>query len=65
MNAYLNTHLLDCYIKSTNATNCEIKMYTGLLQKHLIFYFQYKIINRIINCNKKLFDMKIKNSPVC
>ena len=27
--------------------------------------FQYKIINRIINCNKKLFDMKIKNSPVC
>ena len=27
--------------------------------------FQYKIINRIINCNKKLLDMKIKNSPVC
>ena len=27
--------------------------------------FQYKIINRIINCNKKLFDMKIKHSPVC
>ena len=27
--------------------------------------FQYKIINRIINCNKKLFDMKIKNSPAC
>ena len=27
--------------------------------------FQYKIINRIINCNKKLFDMKIKNSSVC
>ena len=26
---------------------------------------QYKIINSIINCNKKLFDMKIKNSPVC
>ena len=27
--------------------------------------FQYKIIHIIINCNKKLFDMKIKNSPVC
>ena len=27
--------------------------------------FQYKIIHRIINCNKKLFNMKIKNSPVC
>ena len=27
--------------------------------------FQYKIINRIINCNKKLFDMKIEHSPVC
>ena len=26
--------------------------------------FQYKVINRIINCNKKLFDIKIKNSPV-
>ena len=25
--------------------------------------FQYKIIHRIINCNKKLFDMRIKNSP--
>ena len=25
--------------------------------------FQYKIINRIINCNKKLFDMKIKKLP--
>ena len=23
--------------------------------------FQYKIIHRIINCNKKLYDMKIKN----
>ena len=27
--------------------------------------FQYKIIQRIINCNKKLFDMTIKNSPIC
>ena len=27
--------------------------------------FQYKIINKIINCSKMLFDMKIKNSPVC
>ena len=27
--------------------------------------FQYKIIHRIINCNKKLFDMRIKNSPLC
>ena len=27
--------------------------------------FQYKILHRIINCNKKLFDMKIKDSPVC
>ena len=26
---------------------------------------QYIIIHRIINCNIKLFDMKIKNSPVC
>ena len=26
--------------------------------------YQYNIINRIINCNKWLFDMKIKNSPV-
>ena len=25
--------------------------------------FQYKIIHRIINCNKKSFDMKFKNSP--
>ena len=27
--------------------------------------FQYKIIHRIIACNKKLFDMKIKDSPTC
>ena len=27
--------------------------------------FQYKIIHRIINCNKKLFDMRIENSPLC
>ena len=27
--------------------------------------FQYKIIHRIIVCNKKLFDMKIKDSPNC
>jgi hypothetical protein len=26
---------------------------------------QYKIIHRIINCNKKLFEFKIKNSPNC
>ena len=25
--------------------------------------FPYKIIKRIISCNKNLFDMKIKNSP--
>ena len=27
--------------------------------------FQYKILHRIITCNKKLFDMKIKDSPEC
>ena len=27
--------------------------------------FQYKILHRIIACNKKLFDMKIKDSPTC
>ena len=27
--------------------------------------FQYKILHRIITCNKKLFDMKIKDSPKC
>ena len=27
--------------------------------------FQYKIINRIIECNKKLHDMKIKPKPTC
>ena len=27
--------------------------------------FQFKLIHRIINCNKKLFDMKIKPSPQC
>ena len=27
--------------------------------------FQYKIVHRIINCNKKLFDMRIKPSPIC
>ena len=26
--------------------------------------FQYEIINRIINCNKKLFDIKIKKTPL-
>ena len=26
--------------------------------------FQYKIIHRIINCNKKLYDMKIKTTPI-
>ena len=26
---------------------------------------QFKIIHRIINCNKKLFDMKIKETPKC
>ena len=30
-----------------------------------IQYFQYKIIHRIIACNKKLFDMKIKDSANC
>ena len=25
--------------------------------------FQFKLVHRIINCNKKLFDMKIKASP--
>ena len=29
----INSHFLNCYIKRTSATNCEIKMYTGLLQK--------------------------------
>ena len=27
--------------------------------------FQFKILHNIINCNKKLFDMKIKPSPTC
>ena len=27
--------------------------------------FQYKMIHRIINCNKKLYEMKIKPSPLC
>ena len=27
--------------------------------------FKYKLIRRIINCNKKLFDMKIKPSHQC
>jgi exonuclease III len=27
--------------------------------------FQYKIIHRIVECNKKLFDMKIKPTPEC
>ena len=27
--------------------------------------FQYKIIHRIINCNQKLYDMKIKTTPTC
>ena len=27
--------------------------------------FQYKIIHRLTNCNKKLFDMNIKDSPKC
>ena len=27
--------------------------------------FQFKLIHRIINCNKKLYDMKIKASPQC
>ena len=26
---------------------------------------QFKIMHRIINCNKKLFDMKLKETPVC
>ena len=25
----------------------------------------FKIVHRIINCNKKLFDMKLKETPVC
>ncbi len=27
--------------------------------------FQYKLINRIIPCNKCLFDIKIKDNPQC
>ena len=27
--------------------------------------FQFKLVDRIINCNKKLFDMKIKASHQC
>ena len=26
---------------------------------------EFKIMHRIINCNKKLFDMKLKEMPVC
>ena len=34
-------------------------------RKTRIQSFQYKILHRIINCNKKLFDMKILTSPKC
>lgn len=27
--------------------------------------FQYRVIHRTITCNKKLHEMKIKNSPIC
>ena len=39
MNAYLNSHLLNYYIKKTSPTNCEIKMYTGLLPKNENKYY--------------------------
>ena len=35
------------------------------LQETKIQSLQFKIIHRIINCNKKLFDMKIKETPKC
>ena len=43
---------------------CILRPYIYLRETKLQS-FQYKIINRIINCNKKLFDMKIEHSPVC
>ena len=35
------------------------------LRETKIQSLQFKIIHRIINCNKKLFDMKIKETPKC
>ena len=45
-------------------TDVFLRPYTCLRETKLQS-FQYKIIHRIINCNKKLFDMRIKNSPLC
>ena len=35
------------------------------LRETKIQSLQFRIIHRIINCNKKLFDMKIKETPKC
>ena len=36
-----------------------------ILRETKLQSLQYKTIHRIINCNKKLFDMKIKDTPKC
>ena len=42
----------------------EIFKHTFLITRETkLQTFQYKIIHRIINCNKKLYDMKIKTTP--
>ena len=54
----------DFYMSEEEWTDVFLRPYICLRETKLQS-FQYKIIHRIINCNKKLFDMRIKNSPLC
>ena len=41
------------------------RTYKVVRETKLLQSFQFKLIHRIITCNKKLYDMKIKASPQC
>lgn len=41
------------------------KLPFNTIEETKIQSFQFKLIHRIINCNKKLFDMKLIDNPVC
>ena len=56
---------LDLYIHSLRKSRLGIKTTFAVTNEPYLRSFQYKIINRIINCKDKLYQCKILETNLC
>ena len=55
----------DCFCAGNNTKDYHYQLPYTFIKEPFLQEFQYKVLNRIINCNDKLYIWKIKDNNKC